>query len=222
MPPNLKKPIIYLITSGKTTLKTTSATDEYREVLDLVQAAISAAVPLLQIREKQLTDRTLYQLSVDAAKLAEGTPTRVLINDRADIARAAGAHGVHLTSRSIKAEIVRRTFRTNFLIGVSTHSAEEIAAAQAGGADFSVFGPVFKTESKLQYGDPVGLAKLREVVAGFGGFPILALGGVTVENARNCLSAGVAGVAAIRMLNDPDKLASVIELLRSQAEEGGE
>jgi thiamine-phosphate pyrophosphorylase len=144
------------------------------------------------------------------------------INDRADIASAAGAHGVHLTSRSIHPEIVRRVFGPEFLIGVSTHSAEEIAAARAGGADLCVFGPVFKTESKAQYGELVGIAKFREVIAGFGSFPILALGGVTVENARDCFSAGAAGVAAIRMLNDPDNLASVIELLHSQAEEGTE
>jgi thiamine-phosphate pyrophosphorylase len=222
MPLNLQKPIIYLITSGKTTATTTPANDEYREVLDVVQAGIKAGIPLLQIREKQLTGRTLYQLSVDAAKLAKGGSTQVLINDRADIARAAGADGVHLTSRSIQPEVVRRIFGPEFLIGVSTHSAEEITAARAGGADFCVFGPVFKTESKAQYGEPVGLARFREVIAGFSGFPILALGGVTVENARGCFSAGAAGVAAIRMLNDPGNLASVMELLRSQAEGGRE
>jgi thiamine-phosphate pyrophosphorylase len=222
MPLNLQKPIIYLITSGKTTVATTPASDEYREVLNLVQAAIEAGVPLLQIREKQLTGRTLYQLSVDAAKLAESSSTRVLINDRADIARAAGADGVHLTSRSLQPAVVRRVFGPEFLIGVSTHSAAEIAAARAGGADFCVFGPVFKTESKVQYGEPVGITKFREVIAGFSSLTILALGGITVENARDCFGAGAAGVAAIRMLNDPDNLASVMELLRSQAEEGTE
>ena len=188
----------------------------------MVQAAVSAGVPLVQIREKQLTDRSLYQLSADAAKLTQGSSTSVLINDRADIARAAGAHGVHLTSRSMTPEIVRRTFGENFLIGVSTHSADEIAAARAGSADFCVFGPLFQTESKLPYGAPVGLAKFREVVAGVSGFPILALGGVTVENARDCFDAGASGVAAIRMLSDPDKLGAVMEFLRSQAEEGRE
>jgi thiamine-phosphate pyrophosphorylase len=141
----------------------------------------------------------LYELATRAAEITRGSKTRLLVNDRADIARAAGADGVHLTSQSLPAGVVRRTFGSEFLIGVSTHSLDEARAARDGGADFVVFGPVFETESKRGFGAPQGLDKLRQVADELRGFPVLAIGGISLENAGACFDAGASGVAAISL-----------------------
>ncbi len=156
----------------------------------------------------------LYELTARSAELVHGTETRLLVNDRADIARAAGADGVHLTARSLEASIVRQTFGPEFLIGISTHSLAEASAAREHGADFAVFGPVFDTPSKRAYGPPVGLESLREAARVVAPFPLVALGGVTSENAAEALRAGASGVAAIRLFGDPEQLAQAVGTIR--------
>jgi thiamine-phosphate pyrophosphorylase len=222
MPLNLQKPIIYLITSGVTTAATTPASKEYQQLTSLIEAAVAAKIHLLQIREKKLSDRTLYELSVQAAAITSGSSTHLLVNDRADIAQAAGAEGVHLTTRSIRASVIRRTFGDRILIGASTHSLNEVQEAKHSGADFAVFGPVFETESKRTYGEPLGLSALQETVAtveGAGTFPVLALGGVTLSNAADCFRAGASGVAAIRLLSNAGELSQIVQSLRASFEE---
>ena len=193
MPLNLPVPIIYPITSGKTTPQTTS------DILRLVRAAVEAEVALFQIREKSLPARVLYELVSRAAEITRGSKTRLLVNDRSDIARAAGADGVHLTTRSLPANVVRQIYGPEFLIGVSTHSVDEARAARDAGADFVVFGPVFE---KRGFGAPQGLDKLRQVTDELREFPVLAIGGITLENIEACLSAGASGIAAIRLFNE--------------------
>jgi thiamine-phosphate pyrophosphorylase len=217
MPLKLQKPIIYLITSGVTTPASTPTSCDFQAVLALARAAVRARVPLIQLREKNLTARTLYELTGRCVEITRGTETRVLVNDRADIARAAGADGCHLTTRSLEASVIRRTFGHDFLIGVSTHSLAEALAARDDGADFAVFGPVFDTPSKLSYGQPVGLESLREAAHALSGFPILALGGLTNENSREALDAGASGVAAIRLFSDPAELGAMAATIRSRA-----
>lgn len=205
-----KRPITYLITSGETTPQTRPGDKDFSRLLNLVAAAVAAPVNFLQIREKNLSTRVLYELALQAARITRGSGTRLLINDRADVARSTGADGVHLTSRSLEPSIIRRTFGDEFLIGVSTHSLEEARAARDGGADFAVFGPLFETESKRVYGNPVGLEKLAQVTVALPGFPLLALGGVTLENVESCFRAGAAGVAAIRLFSKTNELARVV------------
>lgn len=171
---------------------------------------MAAHVNLLQLREKNLSTRVLYDLTLQAVEITRGSNTRLLINDRADVARSAGADGVHLTTGSIETSVIRRTFGDDFLIGVSTHSLEEAQAASDSRADFAVFGPVFETVSKRAYGEPLGLEKLEQVATALTELPLLALGGVTLDNAESCFRAGAAGVAAIRLMNDPDQLARVV------------
>ena len=190
-------PIIYPITSGKQTP---------HEILQLVRAAVDAEVPLFQIREKTLHARVLFELAVRAAEITRGSRTRLLVNDRSDIARAAGADGVHLTTRSLPVEVVRSIYGDEFLIGVSTHSLDEARAARAGGADFVVFGPVFETESKRAYGPPQGLDKLAEVTRELGEFPVVAIGGVTLDNVDACFQVGARGIAAIGMFSDAENM----------------
>ena len=196
---DLQPPIIYQITSGTTTAQTTSNDPQFLNILRSVQVAVDTGVSLFQIREKALSARVLYELTSRAAEITRGSSTRLLVNDRSDIARAAGADGVHLTSQSLPASVVRESCGPEFLIGVSTHSREEVLAARDQGADFVVFGPVFETESKLAFGAPQGLETLRAVTSEAGNFPVLAIGGISLENIESCLEAGARGVAAIRM-----------------------
>ena len=205
---------MYLITSGQTTFRTTPATEDFSNVLRVVQAAVAAGIDLVQIREKNLSARVLYQLSAAGAGISKGSTTKLLINDRADIAAAVKADGVHLTTSSLRADVVRRTFGEDFLIGVSTHSAEEALSARLGGADFVVFGPVFATESKSEYGEPAGLDRLKKVCVELAAFPVLALGGLTPGNVTACIQAGAQGLAAIRMFDDPKRLRMIVDEIR--------
>jgi thiamine-phosphate pyrophosphorylase len=202
MPLQLPPPIIYAITSGATTAKTTPDDPEFSSILVLTEAAVAAGITLVQLREKSLSARVFYELATRAAAIARGSTTRLLVNDRFDIARAAGAHGVQLTTQSVPARVVRRICGEDFLIGVSTHSLETVQAARDDGADFAVFGPVFETESKRAFGPPQGLEKLREVTSALKGFPVVAIGGVNLENVGECFNAGASGVAAIRLFNE--------------------
>lgn len=180
---------------------------------------MAAKIDLIQIREKHLSANLLYQLSARAADITRGSATKLLVNDRADIAASAGADGVHLASLSLPPDVVRRTFDADFLIGVSTHTLEEAAAARRSGADFVVFGPVFDTLSKRQYGEPLGLGDLRKVTSELAPFPVLALGGVTAENVADCIHAGAAGIAAIRILNDRLQLDRVVNEIQGRFNE---
>jgi thiamine-phosphate pyrophosphorylase len=216
MPAHLPFPIIYQITSGATT--TTTATDhpELASILDLVERAAEVNVPLVQLREKKLSTRVLYELTTRAVSLTTKSETKVLLNDRFDVALAAGAHGVHLTSQSIDTARVRAICGADFVIGVSTHSLEEVRVARDGGADFVVFGPVFDTQSKREFGAPRGIDELRRVVDDVGPFPVVAIGGIDLENVNECFRAGANGIAAIRLLNNLVSLSSVVLDLRKR------
>jgi thiamine-phosphate pyrophosphorylase len=213
---NPPKPLIYLITSGATSVQTTPTTKDFSQLLRQVEAAVEARIELLQIREKEMRTNVLYQLVLDAAAITRGSATRLLVNDRADIASTAGADGVHLTTQSLPTEVVRRAFGPGFLLGVSTHSLEEATAASVEGADFVVFGPVFETSSKGQYGEPLGLDSLKRVASRLSPFPILALGGIDVANVTACMRAGARGIAAIRMLSDHSRLPRIVNDVREQ------
>ncbi len=186
-------------------------------MLTLVERAVAAGITLIQLREKELPARTLYDLTVRAARITAGSATRLLVNDRADIARAAGADGVHLTTRSLEARIVRRTLGHDFLIGVSTHSLAEASAARNEGADFATFGPIFETPSKRGDGAPVGLGALNEAARALAPFPLLALGGIALGDVHQVLQAGARGIAAIRLFSDAHDLADTLRAIEGAA-----
>ncbi len=206
----LSKPILYLITRGASTEATTPDSREFKQVLDQVSAAVSAGIDLIQLREKRLTARVLFELTSQAAAIARGSSTRLLVNDRADIAAAAHAQGVHLTAQSIDARTIRRTFGKEFLIGASTHSLAEALAARNDGADFVVFGPIFETPSKTKYGSPLGIDRLAEAAREVGEFPLLALGGITAQNAALSLKAGASGLAGISLFSQPEQYNAIV------------
>lgn len=215
---DLTKPILYLITSGATTEFSTPGSPEFENIIELVSAAVDARIQLVQLREKELTARHLFLLTVRAAEITRGTSTRLLVNDRADVAVAAGADGVHLSTRSLAPRIVRETFGQNLLIGASTHSLSEAVTARDDGADFAVFGPVFDTASKAKFGAPLGIEVLEQVVKSVAPFPILALGGTSEENAADCLLAGAAGVSGISMFNGVSTLKETVATIQHHVE----
>src|SRR6266568_5484296 len=181
MPLNLSRPILYLITRGATSEGTTPDAPEFARILNQISAAVAAGINLIQIREKQLTTRVLFELVERASELTRETNTRLLVNDRADVAVGAGADGVHLTTQSLDAATIRKAFGEDFLIGASTHSLAEATAARDLCADFAVYGPIYQTKSKEQYGAPQGLSNLSEVTRALDRFTVLALGGISAS-----------------------------------------
>lgn len=159
--------------------------------LDVVRRAGQHGASMIQIRAKDLPARALADL-VRAALASATCP--ILVNTRADVALACGAHGVHLPSNSIAPGVIRRIAPPGFLIGVSCHSIADLQAAENEAADFAVFGPIFPSPTKSV--TPVGLEALRQATAAVR-LPVYALGGVNGENEPLCLEAGAAGVAGI-------------------------
>ena len=205
----LDGPAIYLITSGEAT--PANFDQKSREILDIVSIAVEEEVSLIQLRERRLSARLLFELAVKASEITHDSSSRLLVNDRADIAVAAKADGVHLTGASLPTAVIRSSFPPDLIIGVSTHTAEAARSAAEQGADFAVFAPVFETPGK---GEPQGLDKLSMLCRELRPFPVFGLGGVDETNYASILEAGASGFAAIRFLNDPEKMRAVCRDLR--------
>jgi thiamine-phosphate pyrophosphorylase len=206
-------------------------------LLEKITDAAAAGVDWIQIREKDLsgkeltllTKEALLRLSKSATRTASSRAprsparasaarARILVNDRLDVALAAHAGGVHLGENSFSPQEARRLVKSlrrekNFLIGVSCHSLDAAKMAERGGADYLFFGPVFATPSKAVYGTPQGLERLAEVCRAVS-IPVLAIGGITLEKFSACLSAGAAGIAAIRLFQDAKDVGAVVRALR--------
>jgi thiamine-phosphate pyrophosphorylase len=200
------------------------AQEQERGLLEKIVECVSAGVDLVQLREKDLSARALEELALKAMAAVAGSRTRLLINARTDVALACGAHGLHLPANDLAASEVRAIFAragvSEPVIGVSTHSASEVASAEAHGADFAVFAPVFEKHGTVSR---EGLEQLRQIchraVAAQPPMPVFALGGITLENARLCVGAGAAGIAAIRLFQQND-VQTIVKKLREALSAG--
>ncbi len=205
----MKPPRVHLVTEGGLVPDLAAAV---REAL----AGLPAGAVAVHLREKAMPSRDLLALARSLRTVCAAAGQILLVNDRLDVAIAVGAAGVHLPSNGLPPEEARRLLPPGALVGVSCHSAGEVARAAAGGADFATFGPVFDTPSKRRFGAPLGLGPLAE--AARIGLPLLGLGGVDPANAAQVLGAGAHGVAAIRAwLGAPDPGAAARALLAARA-----
>jgi thiamine-phosphate pyrophosphorylase len=200
-------PFLYYITDSSQ-LETPERVDA---LLERIGAAFRAGVDWVQVREKRMPARALCGLVGRVARLPEEGAGKLLVNERLDVALACGADGVHLPADSLPAGVVRRATARNFLVGVSCHTVEEVEGAAREGASFAVLGPIFATPGK---GPPLGVELLRQACGRVVPlrFPVLALGGLTLENAAACLDAGAAGLAAIRLFQTADVATTVARL----------
>ena len=168
-------------------------------LVDVVEDALKGGIRGVQLREKDLSSRELYELAYDMRKLTAKYDAKLIINDRVDVALAVEADGVHLGLNSLPIHRVRKLLGSNRLIGISCHNQVNAIMAQENGADFITFGPVYYTASKANYGKPVGVEKL-ETVSQLLQIPVFALGGIKKTNINEVLAAGATGIALVSAL----------------------
>jgi len=187
MPPPL--PRVYLVTDP-------SVASDLRSQVAAAIDGLPPGTAAVQLRAKDVDGRELLALARALREATSRAAQLLLVNDRVDVASLAGADGVHLPSLGIPPAEARRLLGARAVIGVSCHSFEEVRRAREGGADYAHFGPVFETPSKVAYGPPVGIDRLRQ--AATLGLPLVGLGGVDAGNAAEVARAGAFGVGAIR------------------------
>ena len=188
---------LYLITDRKLVTRHSS-------LVTAVEEALKGGAKALQVREKDLGTRELLDMAYRMRELADKYSAKLFINDRVDIALSVEADGVHLGQNSIPPHAVRKAVNASrithhasrFLIGVSAHSIEEAKQAEEGGADFITLGPVYKTPSKLKYGQPLGVDIIRKAKAEIS-IPVFAIGGIKENKIKEVMDAGADGIALI-------------------------
>lgn len=204
-------------------------TEPRSDILAKIEAAVGAGVDWVQIREKEMPARQILAIADAAVGMTNRRPARedypkslIFINDRLDIALAGGVAGIHLGRESLPAKDVidwRQTGKvaTNLTVGLSCHAIDELLQAEDVGVDYAFFGPVFDTPAKRPFGPPLGIAKLAAACRATR-LKVIAIGGVTPENSAECLHAGAAGIAAIRMFQQtrkPEELKDAVKRLHS-------
>ncbi|MGC4099043.1 MAG: thiamine phosphate synthase [Nitrospira sp.] len=171
----------------------------------LIRQAVDAGLSAVQLRERDLSTGELLPLAREVQAITAAHAVPLLVNDRVDLMMALNLHGVHLRSDSLPSLSVRQLIGSRGLIGVSTHSVEDVRRANQNGADYVVFGPVFETASKRSFGPPLGLDLLAESCRQ-SAIPVFAIGGITCERVRGVRRAGAHGVAVIGALLTRDDI----------------
>lgn len=202
-PPSPQLPRLYLVSSGY------NSVDSYTQLEKQVACFSSSCPCIVQIREKMLDAKTLFDLSCSIAQSIISAGSMVIINERVDIALAAALNGVHFPENSCPPERFREMTRGKIL-GQSTHSIKTACLSQQAGVDYILFGPVFDTPSKRSFGPPQGLLNLAAVCEATS-LPVFAIGGVTPQNASSCLDAGAYGVAALSLFLDTTRLVTTLD-----------
>jgi thiamine-phosphate diphosphorylase len=187
-----------------------------QHTLELIAAGVRAGADLIQIRERRFEDRALAALTRRAVNLVRDSASRIIVNERADIALSVGASGVHLRGNSFAARRVRALTPPGFLIGRSVHTLAEAKAVEAsGGCDYLLFGTVFPSSSKPSTLAIAGVDALR-AVCGAVRLPVLAIGGISVETARSAAEAGASGIAGISVFETANSMSATVSALRRQ------
>jgi len=213
------RPVLCYVTDRRSLPLATSA-DAHRLLVENIARAAAAGVDWIELREKDYSGREWAQLLKECLERVNGARAaiRLLVNDRLDVALAAGAGGVHLSESGIPVAdacrlrddfFSRRATKPDFLVGVSCHSLGAALGAARAGADYIFFSPIYLTPSKASYGPPQGLELLRRVASAVE-VPVIAIGGISRENARDCLAAGAAGIAAIRLFQESAGLPEIV------------
>ena len=222
-----KAPILCYVTDGRNLAVDPSKRE--RELLGKVKLAAAAGLDWIQVREKDLTGKeesSLVRHAMDCVRRHGDFPdsrTRICVNERLDAAIAEGADGAHFGENSLPFGAISEIRHvlaarlgprgTDFALGFSCHSLESARLAAAAGVDYIFFGPVFETPSKAAFGPPQGLPRLAEVCAGVS-IPVIAIGGINLKNAAECIRAGAAGMAAIRIFQESKNLQHDVQVLR--------
>jgi thiamine-phosphate pyrophosphorylase len=213
----LPQPCIYLVTDRKQLAPDACTTrEELIAIESFLDDAIDAGIDVIQIRERDLDGGPLFELVRNVATRACGSSTRVLVNDRADVALAAGAHGVHLRADGPPVDRVRALGPAGWVLGQSVHTPSEAQRAGDAGADYVLFGTVFSGGSKGDVPEGERLATLTEA-ARLSRAPVIAIGGIDPARAARCISAGAAGVAAISIFLPEGRAALAIGVRRAIA-----
>ncbi|WP_287155510.1 thiamine phosphate synthase [Candidatus Solincola tengchongensis] len=183
--------------------------------LDVVRAALAGGADAVQLRDKEVGGAELYRLALEALELVRGSGggRLFLVNDRVDVALAAGADGVHLGQEDLPASAARRILGAGAVLGVSASSVEEALAAEREGADYLGVGPVFPTPSKPDAGGPLGLEGLRAIRNAVG-LPLVAIGGINEDNLEEVFAAGADGIAVISAVTSARDMEEAVRRLR--------
>ncbi|HTK36926.1 MAG TPA: thiamine phosphate synthase [Pyrinomonadaceae bacterium] len=165
-----------------------------------VERLISGGATLIQLREKHASPRDFFEAAKPAVEIARKNDVKIVINDRVDIARALGADGVHLGQDDLRPDAARHILGPDAIIGYSTHSVEQALRAAVFNIDYIAIGPIFKTTTKEKPDPVVGLDGLGEVKEQLGNIPLVAIGGIDLDNIREVLAAGAESVALVSAL----------------------
>jgi thiamine-phosphate pyrophosphorylase len=193
---------LYLVTDRSAPLATS--------LQDAVESCLAAGLKAVQLREKDMAVRDLLGLAHTLRDSTRRHGAKLLITDRADVALAVGADGVQRAGTSLPVSALRAISPPGFLIGASVHAVDEARAAESAGADFLLFGPVYDTPSKRQYGPPQGLAALGQVSSAVSA-PVFGVGGVTPERVAEVMRTGAAGVAVIGAILAAERPADAVK-----------
>ena len=186
-----------------------------RALQSVLRAAVSGGVSAIQLRERDLPTAELLSLAQEVQAITAPRPVPLIINDRVDLVLALSLDGIHLRANSLPVSAVRQLVGAHRLVGVSTHSVDEVRQANHEGADYVVYGPIFDTPSKRLFGPPVGVDALTEVCRQ-STIPVFAIGGMTSVRVREVRRAGAYGVAVIGAIFARDDVAAATaELLAS-------
>jgi len=185
-----------------------------RPLASVVRAALEGGARLVQLREKDLEGGPLLSLCEELLVETRRFGAKLLVNERIDVAVAAGADGVVLPADSFPTAVARSLLGEGKIVGRSTHSAVEVERAVRDGCDFAFFGPVFATPSKAAFGEPQGVERLASVAKL--GIPLIAIGGIDANNASRTIAAGAHGIAVIReAMSAADPKAAVERLIEA-------